>query len=412
MRFTATLALAGLSLVCSANSTGPLTDPNIFVPTSSIEDSLAPGRFVHTNHLIYVGPPIERDPSPDNPVYMALHGPLAMLASSGPAGYHPADIRRAYNLPSTGGSGAIAIVDAYHYPTAKADFNTFSAMFGLPKESSAYARTNTNKVFQLVFATGSQPQVSASWSQEAALDIEWAHAMAPSAKIYLVEAKSSSYADMFAAVQKAATLPGVRQISMSWGGSEFSGEVAYDAYMAATGIVYFASSGDNGGVKSYPAISPNVVGVGGTCLKLDNSGNYISETAWSGSGGGLSTYEPFPTFQSMVQSIVGSKRGSPDISFVADPYTGCAVYDSTPYSGYSGWMVFGGTSLAAPCVAGITNLSGTFRSCSAAQNTRFYNGLGGIGFRDIVSGKAGTFSAKTGWDYPTGLGSPIGLSAY
>jgi subtilase family serine protease len=233
--------------------------------------------------------------------------------------------------------------------------------------------------------------------------------MAPNAKIVLVEAKSNSFSDLFAAVDVANAIPGAQQVSMSWGGSEFSSEAANDSHFTHNGIVYFASSGDTGGKTIYPGVSPNVVSAGGTRLNRNSSGALISETGWSGSGGGSSAYEPRPPFQNSIAAI-GSTRGVPDYSFDADPNTGVSVYDSTACSGVSGWMVFGGTSVSAPALAGIVHSAGAQRLNSADELSLLYSGVGSANFRDIVSGTAGSFTAKPSWDFVTGIGSTLGLS--
>jgi subtilase family serine protease len=237
--------------------------------------------------------------------------------------------------------------------------------------------------------------------------------MAPGAKIILVEAASNSFSDLFAAIAKANSLPGVREVSMSWGGSEFRGESGYDFRFQQPGIVYFASSGDTGGATIYPGASPYVVAAGGTTLHVDSSGNLLSETGWSGSGGGKSKYESRPSYQNSVQSIVGLSRGVPDYSFDADPNSGVAVYDSTRYQGLSGWLVFGGTSVSAPSLAGIVNVAatarGTFQMSTSGELSLVYSNLGSANFRDITGGTAGAFSCATGWDFVTGVGSTIGL---
>src|SRR5450756_2016159 len=159
----------------------------------------------------------------------------------------------------------------------------------------------------LVYAAGSKPRANCGWAQEAALDIEWAHAMAPSAKIVLVEAKTNSFADLFQAVDVASRVTGAREVSMSWGGSESSGEASNDSHFpSSNGIVYFASSGDTGGATIYPGVSPNVVSAGGTRINRDGSGNFQSETGWSGSGGGPSKYEAKPAYQYGISSLGGN----------------------------------------------------------------------------------------------------------
>ncbi len=376
----------------------------VIVPDSSIEQPWDVGHRAHTNHLIYN--------------HVRFGNPQGGLGPGG--GMTPAQIRSFYNLPSTGGSKAIAIVDAYHYPTALNDFNVFSGQFTLPKETSANPLASTNQVFQVVYASGRQPRTDSSWALEAALDIEWAHAMAPSAKIVLVEAASNSFADLLAAVDKASQIvrsAGGGEVSMSWGGSEFSGETGYDSHFPTkTGVVYFAASGDTGGQTIWPGTSPYVVSAGGTSITTDKSGMVVvSETGWSGSGGGPSLYESIPSYQGVIANIVGSQRGAPDFSFDADPNTGVAVYDTTRYQGYKGWWVVGGTSAASPALAGIVNLastsSGHFSSDSYDELTTIYSNLGNSNdFRDITSGSAGSYTAVGGWDFVTGVGSNLGLN--
>jgi subtilase family serine protease len=330
----------------------------------------------------------------------------------------PATVRSVYNLPSTGGSNAIAIVDAYHYPTALQDFNGFSQVFGLPTESSTNATLSSNQHFQVVYASGHQPQSGGSyigsWNLEEALDIEWAHAMAPNAKIYLVEAASASMSDLDNAVRVAANLAGVKEVSMSWGGSETSYEASqFDSIFVKSGVVFFASSGDSSDEMEYPAASPNVVACGGTTINRTSGGTYVNQTAWNEAGCGPSVYEARPSFQAAVSSVVGTKRGVADISFNANPNSGVYVYDSTPFEGSTGWWILGGTSVASPCLAGVVNVAGGsngFAASSAAEETRIYTGLGNSSnFTDVSSGTDGRYSSKTGYDFPTGVGVPRGL---
>jgi len=330
----------------------------------------------------------------------------------------PSTIRATYNLPSTGGSNAIAIVDAYHFPTSLNDFNEFSEVFGLPTESSGTATLSTNQHFQVVYANGHQPASGGSfigsWNLEEALDIEWAHAMAPNAKIYLVEANSSSMSDLETAVLVAANLAGVKEVSMSWGGSETPYETyMYDPIFVKSGVVFFASSGDSADAMEYPAASPNVVACGGTSLNRSSSGSLLSQTAWNEGGCGTSLYESRPSFQSGVASVVGSKRGVSDISFEANPNTGVYVYDSTSFEGSSGWWILGGTSVAAPCIAGlVNNAAGTngFAASTAAEEARIYGSMNNTAaFTDVTSGSDGVYSARVGYDFPTGVGAPKGL---
>jgi kumamolisin len=401
-RFTAILAVTsiiGMSCVFgtvfsqgqSGQGAAHADEHSILVPDSTVESPDDVGLRAHTNHLIRIGEP---------------QGGL------GPGGgMTPAQLRAFYGLASSGGSGLVVIVDAFDYPTALNDFNVFSAQFGLPQETSTNPLAPTNTVFQVVYASGSKPRGNCGWGQEAALDIEWAHAMAPSAKIVLVEAATNSFANLFAAVDVASTLAGAKQVSMSWGGSEFSSEASNDVHFTSTsGVVFFASSGDTGGTTIYPSASPYVVAAGGTSVKTNTSGVFVSESGWSGSGGGPSKYESRPSYQSGIASIVGAARGIPDVSSDADPNTGVSVYDSTRCQGLSGWLVFGGTSVSSPCLAGMENLSGHSYTDSSALLTNTYSKLGTASFRDILTGTAGSFSCTAGWDFVTGVGSPQGTS--
>jgi kumamolisin len=365
----------------------------LVVPDTSVEHTEDIGMRAHTNHLILVRPD---------------------FTGTSPTGETPQSIRPVYELPSVGGTNVIAIVDAYDYPTAENDLGVFSQQFGL------LACTTANGCFSKVYASGIKPPSKTNtcgWGQEAALDIEWAHAIAPNAKIILVEAKSNSFSDLFQAVDVASKLVsqnGSGEVSMSWGGSEFSAEYAYDSHFTTSGVVYFAASGDTGGKTIYPSASPNVVAAGGTTIHRDPNNNnaFLSETGWSGSGGGPSVYEKQPSFQSGV--VAGSQRGVPDFSFDADPNSGVSVYDSITCQGLSGWMVFGGTSVASPSLAGIVNLAGAaggFYSNSNAELTTIYQNMtNSSDFRDITSGTAGSYTAGPGWDYVTGIGSDQGLS--
>ena len=303
-------------------------------------------------------------------------------------------------IPS-GGARAIAIVDAYHYPTATSDLQVFSAQFGLS------APTSTN--FQVVYASGRQPPVNAGWNLEAALDIEWAHAMAPNAKIYLVEAASNSYVDLFTAISVANSLvrsAGGGEVSMSWGGSEYSYEAYYDRYFTQPGVVYFASAGDGPGVI-WPSASPNVVSVGGTSISRSPATDaFQQELAWQSTGGGASLYEPRPYYQNGISTLVQTRRGTPDVAAVADPSTGVWIYN------YPSWYIVGGTSVSAPVWAGIVNSAGLFSATSPTELATVYASEGDASdFTDIVHGSCGPnqgYLSVTGWDFCTGVGSPVG----
>ena len=316
------------------------------------------------------------------------------LATLSPTGLSPTQIRKAYNLPSTGGVGTIAIIDAYDCPTAQNDFVSFSTQFGLPTTNFEIHKMASNIA------------VDATWALETSLDVQWAHAIAPNAKILLVEAQSNSLSDLFAAVSYATNRSDVVAVSMSWGTSEFSGENTYDSYFNnSNGIVFFASSGDSGAGVIYPSTSPNVVAVGGTRLTLNLDGSVASETGWSGSGGGVSAYETQPQYQ-LNYTIQGAngKRAVPDVSYNADPASGFSVYDTTAYQGQSGWFQLGGTSAGAPQWAAIHSLG------LSTSNVNFYHDAKtnpSLFFRDVISGSNGAYSAQVGYDFVTGLGSPL-----
>ncbi len=325
--------------------------------------------------------------------------------------FTPAQIKTAYNFtqatyngtPLTGAGQTIAIVDAYDDPNAQADLNTFSKQFGLPIANFTKA------------TPGGMPAADAGWATEIALDIEWAHAIAPGAKILLVEAKSNSLGDLLAAVDYARKQPGVSVVSMSWGAGEFSSETFYDSYFTTpanhTGVTFVASSGDDGAWygAEWPAASPNVVSVGGTTLKLaSSSGTYGSESGWSGSGGGYSAVEKEPSYQKSVQS--SGKRTTPDVSYDANPNTGFYVYMS--YGTTPGWYQIGGTSAGAPQWAALVALANQQRSLMGktpldgpTQTLPALYSMPSSYFHDITTGNNG-YSAHSGYDLVTGRGSP------
>ena len=387
----------------------------VLIPDTSIEHADHIGRIAHTNTkiLAFTG-------SIDS-VHPPLGGGGREIAPGSSYFETPASLGCVYRLTSvssaqigcnptyptllnpSGGARAIAIVDAYDYPTAFSDLQIFSAQFGLP------APTTAN--FQVVYATGTPPKADSGWGLEAALDIEWAHAMAPHAKIYLVEAASNSYADLLSAVNVASNYvaqAGGGEVSMSWGGSEFSFERFYDGYFTKTGVVYFAAAGDSAGTI-WPSTSPNVVSAGGTTNSRDASGNLQAQLAWSSTGGGPSRYESRPSYQSAISQVVGNKRGTPDVAADADPNTGVWVYNVPDCNG---WCIVGGTSVAAPVWSGIVNAAGRFSSSSQVELSTIYSNLGkAADFTDITQGSCGPhqgYVTGTGWDFCTGAGSAFG----
>jgi len=301
------------------------------------------------------------------------------------------------------------LVDAFDDPYALTDFNAFSGQYGLNKENSGDVTLPTNAHLQVVYATGTKPTFNSGWSQEEDLDIEWAHAMAPNAAIVLMEATSPTNSALYQAVTAAnnyiASHGGKGEVSMSWGGSETRTETSSDSYFTHSGVVYFASSGDSPGVI-YPSASVNVVSAGGTQVNR-SGGNYTNQTAWSDGGGGASRYESRPSFQNSISGIVGSHRGTPDLSFDSSGGSPVAVYNSNCYGG---WLEVYGTSVASPALAGIINAAGQFKNSSNAENTLIYSNMGfSQYFTDITSGSCGTHSAASGWDFCTGVGVDNGL---
>ena len=276
------------------------------------------------------------------------------LSSSSPtAGYFPADLQSAYQLPSiTQGNGeTVAVVDAYNDAHAESDLDTYRSQFDLP------TCTTANGCFSKINQTGGStyPANDASWDQEISVDLDMVSAICPNCHILLVEANSSSVANLGSAVDEAASL-GADAISNSYGTSEFSTEEDEDSYYDHPGIAITASTGDTGYGTEWPAASPYVTAVGGTSLLRSTTiPRGWSETAWSGTGSGCSSYEPKPTWQ---DDSGCSHRTLGDVSAVADPDTGVAVYDSVPYDGSSGWLVFGGTSVSSAIIASVYTSGG------------------------------------------------------
>ncbi|WP_037853301.1 putative Ig domain-containing protein [Streptomyces sp. NRRL S-340] len=334
------------------------------------------------------------------------------LAAAAPSGLSPANLHSAYNLPSTGGSGlTVAVVDAYNDPNAESDLATYRSTYGLS------ACTKANGCFKQVSQTGSTtslPTNDSGWAGEEALDIDMVSAVCPNCSIILVEANSANDTDLGTAENEAVAL-GAKFVSNSWGGSEASSQTTEDTqYFKHPGVAITVSAGDSGYGAEYPATSQYVTAVGGTALTASSSSRGWSESVWNtnsteGTGSGCSAYDPKPSWQTDTGC---TKRMEADVSAVADPATGVAVYDT--YGG-SGWAVYGGTSASAPIIAGVYALAGT-PGASDYPAKYPYTHTGNL--YDVTSGSNGSCStayfcrAAAGYDGPTGWGTPNGTTAF
>jgi len=294
----------------------------------------------------------------------------------------------------------VAIVDAMHDPTALADLAKYRSTFHLP--ACTIANHCFTEVNQLGSPNGPFPANDAGWSQEISLDLDMVSAICPNCHILLVEAKTASFNDLAASVDTAARL-GAQAISNSYGGSEFSGEVAAQSHYNHPGVMITASSGDSGFGPQFPAASQYVTAVGGTSLA--RVGSTFSESVWSGAGSGCSAFVQKPVWQTDTGCL---KRTIADVSAVADPNTGVTVV----YKG--GFYIFGGTSVSSPIIASVYALAGNSR---LALYGRFpYRHLQGL--RDVKTGSNGQCSplylcrGMSGYDGPSGLGTPVGVSAF
>jgi subtilase family serine protease len=341
------------------------------------------------------------------------------------------DIQGTQTSVNLSGAGqTIAIVNAFDAPNIVADLQTFDSQFsgsgldnfgsyvdnGVPVGNPSPGGPTFSKVAAAsaaVSSTGAAsstlPAADAGWSLESSLDVQWAHAVAPGANILLVEAASDSNSDLLAAVGFAKQQPGVSVVSMSWGESEFATEGSFDGTFTAPGVTFVAASGDSGGWAgaSWPAISPNVLAVGGTQLTISaGSSTSTSETAWSGSGGGVSAFEAKPAFQD-TGSVSTTTRANPDVAFNASSTTPYAVYDSY---GQSGLVSVYGTSAGAPQWSGLIARANEGRSlqgqATLANAQAAIYALPASAFNDITSGSNGAFPAQQGFDLVTGRGSP------
>jgi hypothetical protein len=335
------------------------------------------------------------------------------------SGFTPSQLTQAYSLDAItfstasggrvrgDGSGeTIALIEAYHDPSLIADLNVFDQAYQLPDP--------TLTVVNLGGPTGNP-----GWALEESLDVEWAHAIAPGANLVVVEARSQNRQSLLAAVDTARNIPGVVAVSMSWGFAEVSSQSSSHFATPAghTGITFVAASGDSGfgGGPEWPAVSPNVLSVGGTSLIVDGSGNDLRETAWSGSGGGFSRYAPQPGYQRVIQAT--GRRSTPDVAFDSDPGTGVEVYETSLDTGQGSWQVVGGTSLATPAWAAIIAIADQGRSLAGkgsldgpSQTLPMLYSLPSIDFHVIAGSKLSTHAGAFHVNLATGLGSPVGPS--
>jgi subtilase family serine protease len=320
-----------------------------------------------------------------------------------PAGYGPGDLHSAYNISSSGSSSyTIAIVDAYGYPSAEQDLAVYRSQYGLP------ACTTANGCFRKVDQRGgtSYPRMDTGWAQEQALDLDMASAMCPNCKILLVQSDTNSFTNIGAAVNQAATL-GANAISNSYGGGE-SGTASLESTYDKPGLAVTVSSGDAGYGVEFPAASPHVTAVGGTSLSVAGNGRGWTETVWSGAGSGCSAVYSKPSWQTDAGC---ARRTVADVSADANPNTGVAVYGPVSRRS-SGWMVFGGTSVAAPLIAGVYGVSGN----AANYGSDPYGHVSAL--YDVTSGSNGSCGGSylctgtTGYDGPSGLGTPNSATAF
>ena len=325
-----------------------------------------------------------------------------------PIGYGPSALQAAYSLPSStqGAEQTVAVIDGYDDPTAEHDLAVYRAQFGLPPCTSA------NGCFRKVDQTGAHhyPQADGGWGQEISLDLDMVSAVCPLCHVMLVEATTTSMANLGAAVNTAVRL-GANAVSNSYGGPDAT-DRSYGHYYHHRGVAVTASAGDSGYGVSYPASSKWVIAVGGTTLKRSTAARGFSESAWSDTGSGCSgdntaSWQP-------VRISACPDRAVADVSAVADPVTGVAVYDSYAYQGTSGWLTFGGTSASAPIIAAVYALAGNTADVSGGAALWAHH----AGLHDITTGSNGTCAtkrwctARRGWDGPTGWGTPNGVTAF
>jgi subtilase family serine protease len=323
--------------------------------------------------------------------------PLATKSWQG--GFSAPQLQKAYGI-TAGSAPLVAVVDAYASPYAASDLAAYRKAFGLG--SATLTQVNQNGGSTL-------PRGNTGWGQEEMLDLEMVSAICPACPILYVGASSASFTDLGAAVNTAARL-GAKVISNSYGASEFSGELTYATYYNHPGVAITVSSGDSGYGVQVPAAYNTVTAVGGTSLTVKTDGTRANETVWSGAGSGCSAYVTKPSWQTDTGC---TKRTVADVSAVADPNTGVAVYDSYGSRRGQNWYVFGGTSVAAPIIGAVYAVSGNTGGIPASLA---YSS--GASLFDVTTGSNGSCGGSYlctgtgGYDGPTGNGTPIGASAF
>ncbi|WP_194924231.1 S53 family peptidase [Catenulispora pinisilvae] len=404
---TATASMAALSTTAYA---GPAGSGHTVSPTASptVRDVCGAAQAGYDRCLAEVRTDVHEGLGVRGKAAAAVTGHAAAL----PAGFGPADLQAAYKLPGTGGaSQTVAIVDAGDDATAEADLAVYRSTYGLP------ACTTANGCFKKVNQTGASAPLPADqgWGIEMALDVDMVSAACPQCHILLVEGDDAHSSNLAASVDTAVKL-GATEVSNSYGATEGNGIQAFAGDYAHLGVAIFASSGDSGyglGIPNVPAAYSSVIAVGGTSLTKDSSARGWSEKAWGGAGSGCSAWIDKPAWQTDPDC---PGRMLTDVSADADPSTGPAVYDSDPNDGAPGWTVVGGTSVSSPFLAGVVGQAGNpakFPNASA-----FYAPSAAAGLNDVVGGANGSCggdylcTAVVGYDGPTGMGSPNGLSVF
>jgi subtilase family serine protease len=346
-----------------------------------------------------------------------------------PVGLTPAEVQHAYGFDqipalagdynSAGSGQAIAVVMAGHHPYISSDLHVFSQTFGLPDATLV-------QLNQKGSANGPWPKVNASWAGEIAMDVEWAHAIAPAAKIVLVEANSANLSDLVAAIDVARKYPGVSAVSMSWGLLQGPGMGSYESHFTTpanhTPVTFVAATLDNGASLPnnlyWPSVSPRVIAVGGTSLTLDANGDYAGETVWGPSTGGISTWFAQPSYQHGVVTQTSTYRAVPDVSYHADNSSeGFAVYSTVAINRQTGWFNAYGDSAGAPQWAALVAIANQERVANGLSTldgpSQVLPGLYALAgldygtyYHDVTSGGTTKHQAATGYDLVTGLGTP------